>query len=462
MMFFLKINKQNIHTHPHSIPSNTYTHTYTNKTNMTYCHTILLILLFSISGSLTTCPSGYPFELDVSIRWFYMDAGQMIKSIKSCLNGTNPDDPYLLEVGAIRQNANTLIMTHGLSPEYTVNRKRFGEEDGFGDLASIWLAKGWNFGIFHWEQLSDNDVHRFMRSESNIYSPAYYTTMEYKHALRNNGLLVYSDIETGESVTDMFMRLYAAHFVRFPKHPDAEIRLGGHSLGGQLIISVAHAISNNPYIADKPDRVFVLDMVISSGIKGFFSDITYCGDTLDIANVLGCYVSRTNATFEFYKSSAINHCLGSSENFPSLIKNSKSAVFVTVNLMAWGDLSIGTCLSSSMFKSNPSDFAEEMTKFEYQMTNQHIYIVPYYLSSIYHAPYQCTPYILDEKGTVMCVPFADEKVLAVSAQMPTMRLRELANDTEKRCYKQFIDANSLDHDASGDLFYISPCKNFNT
>lgn len=422
----------------------------------------LVFLAFMLSSPAMACLSEYPFELDVSIHWFYVDDLGQIKSVKSCLNGTIDDDPSLLELGAIRPLANTLIMTHGLSPEYTLGKKRFGSEEGFDDLVRIWLAKGWNFGLFLWTQLSDNDVQRFMRSESNIYSPSYYTAMEYKRVVRATGQLVYTDVVTEESVTDMFVRNYAAHFARFPKPPNAEIRLGGHSLGGQLIISTAHAISTNPYIDAKPDRVFVLDMVISPSTKGFFPYVTYCGDKMDLANVLGCFVGRTNASFEFYKTSAINHCLGSSENFPSLIKQNQSAVFVTVKLMAWGDLSIGQCISSAIFHNNPHDFVDEMTKFEYQMTNQHIYIVPYYLSSIYHTPYRCTPYIIDESGTVLCVPNEANPLMAVSAQMPTGQLRALSQNDDTRCYKQYVDSNSLDHDAGGDLFYATSCKSFDS
>lgn len=423
----------------------------------------LLLLLLLLATTVNACKSTYPFELDVGIFWFYNHG---TKLVKSCINGTLEgqdlldEQQSLIDLGAVDPNRNTLIITHGLSSDSTISRQRFGDEEGFSDLAEIWLSRGWNVGIFRWSQLADHGVERFMLSESNLYVPKYYTTMEYKHVLRATGELIFSDVTTDESVTDMFVRHYAAHFAAFPPSSSSnhEIRLGGHSLGGQLILLTANAINKNPAILAKPQRVFVLDIVFSSGPKGFFDDVTDCESSapLDIPTVLGCYVAQApSIAFEFYRASAINRCLYSSENYPAMIRKSTSAVFVTVKMDLWGTIPLGQCYSDSLFTSESAD---TMSALSIQMKNQHIHIVPYYLSSLIYTPHLCNP-IQTAKEVTSCSQTSN---IAPSAQLSTPQILSMAQSHEQVCFKQYpLPPTTLDFHAQDDLFYVIPCNSVN-
>jgi hypothetical protein len=367
----------------------------------------------------------------------------------------------LLELGAIKRNRNTKIITHGLASEYVINNARFGEEDGFDDLISIYLSYGWNYGIFQWTQIADKPLERFMLAESYIESSSYYANMDYKHVDRKTGQLITSDVVTDESVMEMFVRNYRAHFEHFPVSANHEVRLAGHSLGGHLIISVAHAIAMDDSIKRKPDRVTVLDMVFSNGPKQYFYDLSTCGEDFDIANILGCYVTeagkKTDTVFVFFRSSSINRCLYSSENYPDLIKKSDNALFVTVRMNGWGDAPIGRCYSSSFFK--PYELMDELSKLQVQVREQHIKIVPYVESSLLH-----TARIITKVGS----EYIQTNNLAPSEQMPTSQMRLLAKNKDTKCYTQYDDknrdvltGNTMDHDADGDYFMVIPCQNFN-
>jgi hypothetical protein len=86
-------------------------------------------------------------ELDYGIYW-HGPGGAEAKHIPGRVNPHfDPNKP-------------TLIYTHGWASN-TVNSKRrvalnWGNLDGPDiDLAQLWIAAGWNIGVFHWEQFAD-------------------------------------------------------------------------------------------------------------------------------------------------------------------------------------------------------------------------------------------------------------------------------------------------------------------
>lgn len=418
---------------------------------------MFLLILLLIYGVQSKCVSEYPKELDVGIYWaqkIVVNNSASLTWQKSCLGATpisTKDIPPIL-----KPNRDTLIIFHGLGPDYVENKQRFTDTEGIDQIVLPWIQTGWQVGVFEWTQFSDHGVERFMLAESNLYTSRYYTTMEYKH-FNSAGKLVESESPISESVTDMAVKAYKAHMESIPIDVHHEFRLMGHSLGSQLVILAAHAILLDDSIERKPNRVAVLDIVFSPGPKGYLESIP-CGH--DTSSVLGCYIKdlvNAGIAVEVYKSSAINRCLFSSENYPSIVQN---AVFTTVTLNIWGDIPLGQCYSTFLFKP-ASKMTKDASALATQIRNQHSAIVPYYMLSKFQSPKSC--YLVGTKDNQQCIPKPSQPP---SAATPTIQLLHLTFEEygdQKTCFHQYNDEKSTKTlTPSDDFFYELPCITVHT
>ena len=199
----------------------------------------------------------------------------------------------------------TIIYIHGWEKDSTktLYRETFNpnKNDSTGanvNSADYWINKGWNIGIFYWNQLSDE--FEVKDAEAKIWSTSGPKAMRWR---KKDGSYVTSGTPS-VSAAELFVQAYSA---AMRNYSGSEIRICGHSLGNQMAINGTMLISNGidrGTIPSKllPNRVALLDPFYSKGGKSFLGN-RWTGE------VCRDYVTRLkqkNVVFEQYKSSNIN------------------------------------------------------------------------------------------------------------------------------------------------------------
>lgn len=395
------------------------------------------------------CENRYPDHLDVGIYWASLDASGAVTWAKAC------GLPETLPTG-FDPARNTLVLTHGLQPDFVRKGLRFWVETEEMQFVAPWLAKGWNVGIFQWTQFADEPLMRFERAEAKIWTPAYFADMKYNY-MASDGVVRVADAPTDKCVADYFVAAYADHAPRLM--PGVEVRFVGHSLGSQLALRTAALIQADARIDKKVDRVALLDPVFSPDQKGYLLR-SPCGPTVE--RQLGCMAKDLHAhgvAIEYYKFSFMNRCVFSSQQNNDLVRHS---AFAQPTVYTWGDRRIGSCYADDLF-NDPTEITGTIHDIQTQMKNQHIVAVPYYLLSLVGPPHRCTMV-----GDT-CVRV---RSLALGAAMPTDDVlywaQEPAAGADKQCFHQYDDgqrddaAATVTPSSADDTFYVKTCQYINS
>lgn len=282
---------------------------------------LILSIFFSLSGS---CFAGGPFhwgistwtKLNVGIYWVapgdvYCPANQNLES-KNSKNSPKPLGPACAK--AYDPNKPTILFIHGWEPDSVRNMSRFdfydpvqGLNPKYADLGKIWRDKGWNVGIFYWNQISDTTfpsqaAAKIWTTKSSqdmdwkSYNPK--AQWSYDHVVDKNACANPSSPDC-ISVGDRAYKDYVDAFKNYQGH---EIRIVGHSLGGQLAVYLTHKIAAqvasgklSPQLL--PQQLVLLDPYLSVD-NSYLNDVGINNNALfnnyvkDIADKYGIVVSE--------------------------------------------------------------------------------------------------------------------------------------------------------------------------
>jgi hypothetical protein len=192
-------------------------------------------------------------QLDVNIYW-YGPNNQNQRAIRGQTNPYfNPSRP-------------TIIYIHGWQKDTTVrlireNFNRLAVNDN-ADVARPWIDRGWNVGIFYWNQLADENEVKDAEAKIHTSNGTLFTNAtrwrDSTGAYRPGPAL---------TVTQQFVNAYKAAMANYT---GPEVRLAGHSLGAQLAITGASALwreKNAGLLPPRlvPTRVALLDHAFLRG-----------------------------------------------------------------------------------------------------------------------------------------------------------------------------------------------------
>lgn len=231
-------------------------------------------------------------SLDVGIYWFGKD-----NISQKFVAGTNnpyydPTKPTIIYIHGWQPNAYKSLFRESFNPY--LNDSSCGSDV---DLADYWIDKGWNIGIFYWNQLADET--NVYDAESKIWSTAGAQGMRWRKA---DGSYVTTSTPS-KSVGNLFADAYASAMANFQ---GSEIRIAGHSLGSQVAVDGTKLISDMVATGKLsnnllPDRVALLDPFWSIGSKSYLSNQWTGAVCRTYVNAL----KEKGVAFEEYKSSNI-------------------------------------------------------------------------------------------------------------------------------------------------------------
>jgi hypothetical protein len=225
-------------------------------------------------------------QLDVNIYWYGAN-GMNQRAVPGQANPWfDPSKP-------------TIIYVHGWQGGTTQKlfRESFNrtELNGNGDVARAWLDRGWNVGIFYWNQLADEG--EVKDAEAKIYTV---DSSKFTNATRWRD--VYGTYRSGPNltVTQQFVNAYVSAMQNFT---GPEVRIAGHSLGAQLAITTTSALwkqgkAGTLALNKVPQRVALLDTAYLAGAHSWIGNQW----TGEVGRAL-VQENRHEIAYEYYRTS---------------------------------------------------------------------------------------------------------------------------------------------------------------
>ncbi len=192
-------------------------------------------------------------QLDVNLYW-YGPNGQNQRAIAGQSN------PYFSKTRP------TIIYIHGWQPNSVTQLRRESFDrlavNDNADVARAWIDRGWNVGIFYWNQLADEG--EVKDAEAKIYTV---NSSQFTNATRWRDSSGAYHLGPALTVTQQFVNVYRS---AMSGYTGGEVRFAGHSLGAQLAITSASALwkQKNAGLLPAnlvPARVALLDTAYLSG-----------------------------------------------------------------------------------------------------------------------------------------------------------------------------------------------------
>ncbi|MHC0039050.1 MSCRAMM family protein [Pseudoneobacillus sp. C159] len=212
----------------------------------------------------------------------------------------------------------TIIYVHGWQKDTSLNQFR---ETSYSEQANAfiydkWIEKGWNVGVFYWNQFADDDPSQILFQ---VTRPEFTQRKIWTPVGDNIGMrwrnLKGEFVTTGapnKSAAELFYDSYVAAMANHDK--GVEIRFAGHSLGSQMAVRMTKLLKDNAKIDLLPDRVALLDAAIIG--EGFNQDgPSYLGGR-KVVDVIGDYIQdlkEQGVVFEWYKSTNLNELSGNDD-----------------------------------------------------------------------------------------------------------------------------------------------------
>jgi Lipase (class 3) len=199
-------------------------------------------------------------QLDVNIYWY----GPGNVSERAVGGQSNP---------WFNPSRPTVIYIHGWQPNTTQQRKRESfdrtQYNANADVARGWIDRGWNVGIFYWNQLADES--EVKDAEAKIYTV---DRSKFTNATRWRDVTGTYRPGPDETVTQQFVRAFKS---AMQNYSGSEVRIVGHSLGAQIAVTGTSALwkeSKAGTLARNklPNRVALLDHAYLSGAHAWIND----------------------------------------------------------------------------------------------------------------------------------------------------------------------------------------------
>lgn len=211
----------------------------------------------------------------------------------------------------------TLIFFHGWQPTTIQHDYRLSFDYHLNDpqfcprstpcASNFWIMKGWNMGIFYWDQFADEPLPEL--AEAKIWSPQGYVGMRY---MTSTGEYQTDGVPKGASVTDLFVNTFRSLADASQGKAPQELRFAGASLGAQLSVHSAATLwalaeSGSISSAWLPSRVALLDPYFTERMP-VINPQSYTAGTSTAALVEGEVASlrKSGVIFELHRTSRVS------------------------------------------------------------------------------------------------------------------------------------------------------------
>lgn len=234
---------------------------------------------------------------------------------------------------------NTVIICHGWQNGSIKRNELFNLYSMYSKLftQNEWINNNWNVGVFRWIPFADDDDVTDLNSinvapcntECKIHVLNGLTGMRYREKDGNTFKSI-TDVSSklfGKTVRDMFVDEYSRFFSNITKHDNQEIRILGHSLGGQLAMVTTAAI-NATVNLPKVDRLELLDPYYTGNYRQYYKldsgNLTYDGYAACISrNALQCLnpdSDNPNVAVVWYQCTSLTNVYGISDSNDAMKK----------------------------------------------------------------------------------------------------------------------------------------------
>lgn len=262
--------------------------------SITLFFALILGLTFSVQASEVNWDISHWNNLDSSIYWY----GLNNKPYKFVPGEANP---------AFDPSKPTIIYIHGWQPEYYLIRHRESFYIYGKDTADDWIKKGWNVGVFYWNQFSDEAS--VLDAEAKIWTPNGPQKMRWR---KGNG-----SYDTSNNINvSASQLLYQQYIQAMQGYKGNEIRIAGHSLGSQMAILLTKQISDNVDSGNiphelLPKRVSLLDPYFSN-LGKYYLNFKWTGEVC--RGYVQNLINTKNIPFELYTSSDLTKGIAGDDN----------------------------------------------------------------------------------------------------------------------------------------------------
>ncbi|MDO4245867.1 MAG: hypothetical protein Q4C89_07590 [Deinococcus sp.] len=158
------------------------------------------------------------------------------------------------------------LVAQGWVPGTTLSTRRENFWFGAGGLnvADLWLQKGWNIGFFHWSQLADEKHSLGMpfNAQAKIWTTTYGFAGNERVGMRWKTPAGYStEGMPRQPAGELFYAAYKSALSQWNYRGPEPVRLMGHSLGAQMVLSLAEQAAHDPALPPRlqPRRLILAD-----------------------------------------------------------------------------------------------------------------------------------------------------------------------------------------------------------
>lgn len=289
-----------------------------------------------------------------------------------------------------------VIYVHGWFKDKTINNYELDtlyieEVDVY--TQNFWLDRGYNVGLFHWNQFADDEL---SNAEAKIWSPAGPAGMRYRLDDGSYSTVHSPDKSVGQLFYDNFIDALEDHY-------GSEIRIVGHSLGSQLTGNLAGIVHDNIMAGNisshyEIDRIALIDPAFSSYGKDYLGDLNGDGNLDWVGERVRWNIQKTindiDSAVEIYNSTPLDWGLVVMDNNIPL-----QEMACDVSLRPW------------YYNA-------------FQLVEKHVIAPRHYFWSIeFDTPTECTINWLNQR-----IPTGN---IGPSASTPTWRIKEMMGNTYK-------------------------------
>jgi len=213
------------------------------------------------AAKLAMFPSGWPTTLDTHVYWFSAK-DDVERATGEQSRFYDPKKPTFIFIqgwdgargGGVRDCRRwTSACTPSVCPDSRI-------------LSTPWIERGWNFGIYYWDQFADEGCAR--DAETKIWLQNQEGLLTWKSYDVANDIEQVRSIDNVPSVAHL-----CADAIRYAlrTYEGPTVRLVGHSLGAQMAAHCAKLLhQETPYHPGRPSRVALLDPYFSERHFGIF------------------------------------------------------------------------------------------------------------------------------------------------------------------------------------------------
>lgn len=285
---------------------------------------------------------GWPAVFDARVYWFGLD-GTVERATGKPSNGFyDPMKPTLIWMdgfnGLYHVSSCARMISHCVPAANC--------EKGNEYVANPWVRRGWNFGIFYWDQFADEDC--FYSAEMKIWGQGGKAGMTWKSFDPKTGK---GGVHQYEGPEISVAQLCASSIQSaLPTFTGSSLQLNGFSLGGQLAAACADVLFQTPEHPALPTSLTLLEPMFSSHAKPwsahpFHACWPFSTRTLNSVNWTAEVVDRLfvkqRVPTALYKSSWLGRCCGTA----SLVFDPGTQLDILGTVVRWDPVFCGNPLN---------------------------------------------------------------------------------------------------------------------